>query len=123
MSQPDPAATAAICFNNLTLEDGISYVAKFGTHYSGCLGDVMIHAGYKDLSVSWFFAAEDPIILPDVEQTAMSGIEGSWVGTEREERKGDGTRFNCDHFPFVLEEKEKQVAVWIERVVAKSGHG
>ncbi|CAN9128428.1 unnamed protein product [Alternaria alternata] len=121
MSQPDPAAVAAICFNNLTLEEGLSYVAKFGKHYSACFGDAITHPGYKDIPVSWLFAAEDLIILPEVQQTAIDVIEGSWVGTEREGRKVDVTRVVCDHFPLVLDEKRKQVSEWIEGAVAKGG--
>ncbi|CAN9106202.1 unnamed protein product [Alternaria alternata] len=120
-SYGDPAAVAAICFNNLTLEEGLSYVAKFGKHYSACFGDAITHPGYKDIPVSWLFAAEDLIILPEVQQTAIDVIEGSWVGTEREGRKVDVTRVVCDHFPLVLDEKRKQVSEWIEGAVAKGG--
>ena len=71
--------------------------------------------------MSWLFAAEDLIILPEVQQTAINVIEGSWVGTEREGRKVDVTRVVCDHFPLVLDEKRKQVSEWIEGAVAKGG--
>lgn len=121
MSQPDPAAVAAICFNNLTPEEGISYATKFGKHHSACFGDTLTHPGYKYLPVSWFFAAEDLIILPEVQQTAIDVIEGSWVGTEREGKKVDVTRVSCDHFPLVLDEKREQVSKWIEGAVAKGG--
>ncbi|KAG9191967.1 hypothetical protein G6011_10701 [Alternaria panax] len=121
MSQSDPAATAAICFNNITLEEGISHVAKFGKHYSACFGDVITHAGYKYLPVSWFFAKEDFIVLPEVQQTSINVIEESWIGTEREGKTVDITKLACDHFPLVIDEKREHVSVWIKGVVAKGG--
>jgi len=121
VTQSDPAATASLCFNNLTLEDGISYVAKFGKHHGACFGDVLTHAGYKDVPVSWFFAEEDLVVVPKVQQTAIDVIEGSWVGTERDGMKVDVTKVACDHFPLVLDEKREQVSVWIEGLVEKGG--
>jgi hypothetical protein len=119
MTQSDHAATASLCFNNLTLEDGISYVARFGKHHGACFGDALTHAGYKDVAVSWFFATEDRIVLPKVQQTAIDVIEGSWVGTERNGTKVDVTKVNCDHFPLVLVEKRDQVSEWIQGLVTK----
>lgn len=121
LSQPDPVATAAVCCNNLAPEAGTAQVRKMGKHFGPCFGDVLTHAGYKDVPISWFFAAEDMLVVPEVQQTAIETIEKSWVGTEREGRKVDVTRVDCDHFPLVLAEKIDQVTGWIEGVVAKGG--
>jgi hypothetical protein len=121
MTQADHAATASLCFNNLTLDDGISQVAKFGKHHSACFSEALTYTGYKYVPVSWFFAEEDLIVLPEVQQTAISMIEASWIGTEREGMKVDVTKVACDHFPLVLQEKREQVSSWIEGLVVKGG--
>jgi hypothetical protein len=56
-----------------------------------------------------------------VQQTAISMIEASWIGTEREGMKVDVTEVACDHFPLVLQEKREQVSSWIEGLVVKGG--
>lgn len=67
LSQPDPAATAAVCCNNLAPEAGIAQVRKMGKHFGTCFGDVLTHAWYEDVPVSWFFAAADKLIVPEVQ--------------------------------------------------------
>jgi hypothetical protein len=121
MSQPDSAATAEIVYNDLSPEAGAVEAAKFGKHSSVSFGGALIHAGYKDLPVSWFFCENDLCILPEVQQTAIDVIEESWAGTEREGKKVDVTRVNCDHCPFVDEGKRAILVEWVEEVFAKGG--
>lgn len=121
MYHTDLAAIAARVCSDLTVEAGIVEVEKMGRHFGGCFVDPLTHAGYKDVPVSWLFAEKDVVVTPQIQQTGIDVIEGSWVGTEREGKKVDVTRVKCDHFPFVLEDKREKVSAWIEGLVAKGG--
>ncbi|KAF1945015.1 alpha/beta-hydrolase [Clathrospora elynae] len=121
MFQPDSAATARVCFNNLSPETGAAAAAKFGKHYSACFGDKLTHNGYKDIPVSWLLCEEDLCVIPEMQQTSIVAIEESWVGTEREGRKVDITRASCDHIPIVDEGKRKEVSQWVEKILKMGG--
>jgi hypothetical protein len=121
MSQPDPAATAEIIYNDLPPAAGTAEAAKFGKHSSVSFGNELTHAGYKDLPVSWFYCVNDLCILPEVQQTAIDVIEESWKGTEREGKKVDVKRVKCDHCPFVVTEKREVLVRWVEGALQKGG--
>ena len=121
MYHTDYAAVAARVCSDLSVEEGIVHVEKMGKHFGACFVDPLTHAGYKDVPVSWFFCEKDAVVVPQVQQTGIETIEKSWVGTEREGKKVDVTRVECDHFPFVLEDKREKVSAWVEGLVKKGG--
>lgn len=122
MFHTDNASVAARVCSDIPLEAGIVEVEKMGRHFGACFVDPITHAGYKDVPVSWFFAGKDEVVTPQIQQTAIEVIEASWVGTEREGKKVDVTRVECDHYPFVLEDKREKVSAWFEELVAKGGN-
>lgn len=92
-----------------------------GKHFGGCMVNPLTYAGYKDVAVSWFFAGKDLVIPPQEQQKFIDEIEKSWVGTEREGKKVDVTKLDCDHFPLVLEDKREKVIQWVEEAIEKGG--
>ncbi|EUC35680.1 hypothetical protein COCCADRAFT_24366 [Bipolaris zeicola 26-R-13] len=121
MYHKDPAPVAALTCSDLPLSEGIIHVAKMGRHFGACFLDPLTHAGYKDVPVSWFFAEKDLVVVPKVQQLAIDTIEASWAGTEREGKKVDTTRLECDHYPLVLEDKRARLQEWVEGLVEKGG--
>lgn len=117
MRHTDLAATAALCFNDLSQEDGIAKAAQFGRHSAASFGDALTYNGYKDLPVSWMFCENDKCVVPDVQQTAIDVIEASWEGTERAGKKVDVEKVMCDHVPIFG--KRDETEKWIEGVIVK----
>jgi hypothetical protein len=121
MFHSDLASIAALCCSDLPLEAAIAEVAKMGKHFGACFLDPITHAGYKDVPVSWFFAGKDLVVTPQVQQVGIETIEESWVGTEREGKKVDVTRVECDHFPFIRDDIREKTVSWIEGLIEKGG--
>lgn len=121
MYHTDIAAVAARCCSDIPLEAGMKEVEKMGKHFGACFGDPLTHAGYKDVAVSWFFCEKDLVVTPQVQQAGIETVEASWEGTDREGKKVHVTRVECDHFPFVLEDRREKVGRWIEGLVRKGG--
>lgn len=113
------AGVAKLICSDIPLEAAMVEVEKMGKHFSQSFVDPITHAGYKDVPVSWFFCEKDLVVTPQAQQKGIDTIEESWVGTEREGKKVDVTRVDCDHFPLVLEDKREKVAQWIEGLVKK----
>lgn len=121
MYHEDPARVAALICSDLPLSDAVAQVDKMGRHFGACFIDPLTHSGYKDVPVSWFFAEKDLVVVPQAQQMGVDAIEASWVGTEREGKKVDVTRVECDHYPLVLEDKRAKVEAWVEGLVEKGG--
>ncbi|KAL6711733.1 hypothetical protein ACN47E_004667 [Coniothyrium glycines] len=119
MSHTSPTETAKLCFNSLSPEEGAAKAAEFGKHSSVSFGDVLTHAGYKDLPVSWLFCEQDLCVVPEVQRRAIEVVEESWKGTEREGKTVDVTRVPSDHVPMYSARAETEQ--WIESVVVKGG--
>lgn len=110
---PDPTASVAACFNSIPQEQGLrEFHSAIGTHSSGAFAAQLQYSGYKDVPVSWFLCEHDKCVTPEVQEAAISVIEESWVGTEREGEKVDVTRVGCDHFPTVSAQAE--LRSWFE---------
>ncbi|KAJ6195051.1 hypothetical protein J3E72DRAFT_387728 [Bipolaris maydis] len=121
MYHEDPARVAALICSDLPLSDAVAQVDKMGRHFGACFIDPLTHSGYKDVPVSWFFAEKDLVVVPQAQQMGVDAIEASWVGTEREGKKVDVTRVECDHYPLVLEDKRAKVEAWVEGLLEKGG--
>ncbi|EUC48646.1 hypothetical protein COCMIDRAFT_33925 [Bipolaris oryzae ATCC 44560] len=121
MYHADPAPVAAQVCSDIPLADAIVEVSKMGRHFGACFLDPLTHMGYKDVPASWFFCGKDLVVTPDAQQKGIEAIEESWVGTEREGKKVDVTRLECDHYPLVLEDRRAKVEAWVEGLVEKGG--
>ena len=72
----DFTATAAMCFNSLSPEEGLKQAQTFERHSSVCFMDALSYPGYKDVPVSWFFCEDDKCVTPEVQQVSQSSFLG-----------------------------------------------
>ncbi|KAF2787983.1 alpha/beta-hydrolase [Melanomma pulvis-pyrius CBS 109.77] len=109
--QAQPEVTAAIVFNDLSVEDGIAWVKKFPQHSAVSFGDELAYAGYRDVPVSYLFCENDKCVPPEVQQKGIETIE------EASGEKVDVTRINSGHCPMIS--APDKVVEWFVRLAEK----
>ncbi|KAF2705646.1 alpha/beta-hydrolase [Pleomassaria siparia CBS 279.74] len=96
---------AAIVFNDLPLEDGVTLANKFSQHSGVSFDNELTYAGYNDVPVSYLFCENDKCVPVEVQQKGIENIEAS------SGNKVEVTKISTDHCPMVG--KPDLVVDWI----------
>lgn len=112
LTHADPAKAAAICFNDLSPEEGLSWIDRFVYHSAMAFAGELTYPGYKDIPVSYLFCKNDLCIPPALQQKGIDTIE------KASGKKVHVTKIDAAHVPNVGNEKE--VIDWILSVAKES---
>jgi hypothetical protein len=108
----DPAATAQLILPEISPLEGEPIVASHAKHSAISFRDVLTHAGYKDVPVSYLLCENDLAGPPELIQTP--GIE---MMEQASGRKVDVTGIKAGHTPHLSAERE--TVEWIVSVAKK----
>jgi len=101
----DYAQSAAICFNELSPEEGEAWVHKFQPHSAASFGSPLTYPGYKYIPVSYLVCEKDRCIPASLQRSLIKMIE------EESGKVVDVTSIDGDHCPSVKD--PKPVIDWV----------
>lgn len=110
-----PAATAAVCLNHLSPEEGEAWIKKFPKHSAISFACELTYAGYKDAPSSYLLCEEDLCILPNIQRAGIKMIE------EESGNKVNVTSIRADHCPNIT--STQQVVDWIVNIAGRTERG
>ena len=115
MIHGNPAETAKIIMQTISLEEGEAMVKQFAKHSAVSFVNELTYAGYRDVPVAYLLCEMDLCIPPKVQRAGIDMIE------KESGRKVDVSSINADHCPNHTAEKE--TVDWILEVAKKSQGG
>ena len=100
-----PENTAAICFSNISVEEGTAYVKTFSKHSAVSFTNPLTYAGYTEIPCSYLLCEQDLCIPASTQRAGIEHIE------KESGRKVDVTSIAADHIPNIT---SKQATVdWL----------